>query len=73
VRLAVEDLVPKVDRVDEETVFTPGVGGQQVVRVTYHVGADGPFTMTWKKAEFSASAVKAEMEQRAAILRALRG
>jgi len=51
--------------------FTPPLGAQKVIRTTYLVGEHGPFTVDLKEADYTAVAVKARMEERAATLRAL--
>jgi hypothetical protein len=40
-------------------------------RVTFNIGKHGPFTVTYKASEYSADAVKADIEKEAATLRAI--
>jgi hypothetical protein len=61
----------EVIRVDESTVFVPGVGSQQVRRVVFRVGDHGPFTLDYKLADFTPARVRADMEATAATIRAL--
>jgi hypothetical protein len=65
------DLNPKVTGVQEVVTLTGQGAVLPQVRVTFTVGAHGPFTITLPRAEFSAAAVRAEMEKLAVPLREL--
>jgi hypothetical protein len=65
------DLTPKVTGVAEVVQLTPQGSVQQLVKVTFTVGAHGPFTATLPRDGFTAAAVRTEMEKVAAPLREL--
>jgi len=65
------DLTPKVVNVVEDFRLTPAGGVERRRRVTYMVGAFGPFSVTITDSEFTADKVKAEMEKVAVELRKL--
>jgi len=65
------DLTPKVVNVVEDSRLTLAGGVERRRRVTYMVGAFGPFTVTLLDSEFTAARVTQEMEKVAAELRKL--
>lgn len=64
-------LTPTVVNVVEDSRLTPAGGVERRRRVTYMVGAFGPFSVTLLDSEFTAERVKQEMEKTAVVLRAL--
>jgi len=65
------DLTPKVTGVAEVVTLTPQGTVLPQVRVTFTVGAHGPFTVTLPRDGFTAAAVRTEMEKLAGPLREL--
>jgi hypothetical protein len=62
----------RVTRTSEDTVFDDAGKMQPMVRVEFKVGEDGPFVKHFPKEGFSGLSVKAQLEEFARELRAVR-
>ena len=65
------ELKAQVTRVLDAPVLLPTGGIERRIRVDYTVGPHGPFSLTMPAAQFTAAAVKTEMEKVAAEIRNL--
>jgi hypothetical protein len=62
-----DQMKPVVTRVVQDFRLTE-TGTERMVRVEYKVGKDGPFSITYPEAEFTATRVQEDMNKRAAEL-----
>jgi len=53
----------RVTRVEDSVRFTEAGLTERVLRVTFRVGEQGPFTIDFRAAEFSAATVTERLEQ----------
>ena len=64
-----EDLSTKIVDVVPTSLTVPGKGFVAGMAITFNVGAHGPYTVTVPEEGYTAAAVKAAVERRAAEIR----
>lgn len=53
---------PRIVRTDQQTIFNARGGTEQVYRVTFWIGEDGPFTEDFRPGDFTPPTIQARLE-----------
>lgn len=59
---------PRILRTDQTTTFNERGGVEQVYRVTFWIGDDGPFTQDFRPGDYTPATVQARLEAVAATV-----
>ncbi len=66
------DTTPTINRIIQDSTLTPGGQVQELMRVEFMVGTDGPFTELIPLDEFTQDEARKRIATRAETIRALR-